>query len=126
MKANNNYEILKILQRLERRKIDSYEAFLIILQLISPKNVPFENVKIGDFIIFDKVYSQSKRYTAGKKYKVNKVSLNKRVVHDCFFLGEIKDLVPEFSITDDHGKQRWIPKSGLPNYRLRLISSQTI
>lgn len=117
------YEVLSILDKVERRKISPNSAFKMIMDIICPNDTPFENVKVGDFLVFDKVYSQSKRYTQGKKYRVNNVAVNKRIVDDDFFLGKIKAYVAEFSITDDNGKKRWIKETGLPNYQARLITT---
>ena len=120
------FKVLRVLKKLESREISCNDSFRLLMDILCPKDTPFEQVKVGDFLVFDKVYSESKRYTQGKLYKVNQVSINKRIVDDDFFLGQIVFYVPEFSITDDNGKERWIKKSGLPNYKARLIVSNPI
>ena len=67
-----------------------------------------DNAKIGDKIVFSKVFKQSKRYTAGLEYEFIKVKKD-----------SWRD---EIGVRDDRGRLVWISRNGISFSEYKVIS----
>lgn len=68
-------EIIKIADDLRNGAIDTETAQTLLLGLFSVSCCLLVNAKKGDYLKCTKVYSQSKKYTVGKMYKIINIEM---------------------------------------------------